>query len=162
MPISRSQIRTENSTVACTPPATTAIQGKTKDGFKTASQKTQLMELEVVFEATLPIGNTNRMTYMQPGMKVFVNHENTVHEWMKRAYTVDGKEFILVPSQYVLMTRSVPYQEYSPEELKEMQAAYPGGVIGMGTNNAALAAEQRPSPVALPEAGGGVAVGSGG
>lgn len=135
--ITKTSIRTENATVACTPPPTLAIQGKTKDGFKTASQKTQLLELEVVFEGTFPMG-ARHLVSLHPGMKVYVNHENTVQEWMKRTFTLEGKEFILVPSQYVLMTRSQPWEEYTPEELTALV-----GQAGMIRKSDSLMAESR-------------------
>lgn len=148
MPTTKTTLRTENSTIACSPPVSVAIQGKTKDAFKTASQKTQLMELEVVLEGTFPMGQRN-LVHLQPGQKVYINHENTTQEWMKRTFVVDDKEFILVPSQYILLVRSIPWTEHTSEEL--------GALV-----DELVLKSARPSPAPLPVASDGVPVGSGG
>lgn len=132
----RSTICTQNATIACTPPPTLSIQGKTKDGFKTASQKTQLLELEVVFEGVFPVGQRH-LAYMSPGMKVYVNHENTTQEWMKRTFTLEEKEFILVPSQYILMSRTVSWDDE------------------VGSSGLASESQSRPLPPPVPEVGSG-------
>lgn len=108
-------IRSENGHIACKPPASLALTLKKAKGFGTASQKTQLLELEVVFAGTLISGQ--REVALNPGDKVWVNHENTAQEWMKRTFPLralvgdkkedEGEEgFILVPSSAILLVQS--------------------------------------------------------
>lgn len=94
MPLSHvKEIVAREGHLACTPPESLAIKKDIEKGFARAAQKTQLLCLEVVF----------RSGSNMPGDRVFISHENTTLEWIKRTYMINGKEFILVPESAVLM-----------------------------------------------------------
>lgn len=90
---------TVNKVVACTPFKTRALQKVVRAGMALIDKKVELEELTVQFPT-----EDGRL---QPGMKVFIRGDNSVHPWTREVFTLEGIEFILVPESVILAVKWV-------------------------------------------------------
>jgi hypothetical protein len=88
--------RVENRRLACELFPSRVVEKKVKSSFATAEQKSALTGLKVIF------GNENYWV----GQTVYVEAESFASSWGKRVYTLDGKDFILVPEEAILMVKN--------------------------------------------------------
>lgn len=86
--------RTMNKVVACTAFPKQHIEKTIKGGIAMIDKKVNLQELTVVFASD---------SGFTPGQKVFVRGDAVSQQWSKEVFTVDGKEFILVPESVVMV-----------------------------------------------------------
>lgn len=80
---------TVNKLVACTPFKTLSNEKTMKAGLALQDKKVRLQELTVVLR--------NEDGRLQPGMRVYVRGDGAMQVWAKDVFTLDDKEFILVP-----------------------------------------------------------------
>jgi hypothetical protein len=86
--------RTMNKVVACTAFPKQNIEKVIKGGIAMIDKKVNLQELTVVLASD---------SGFSPGQKVFVRGDQVVQNWVKEVFTVDGKEFILVPETAIMV-----------------------------------------------------------
>ena len=86
--------RTMNKVVACTPYTAQAVKKVLKGGIAMIEQKVNLQELTVVLASD---------SGFTPGQKVFVRGDSAVQNWSKEVFTVEGKDFILVPETAIMV-----------------------------------------------------------
>jgi hypothetical protein len=86
--------RTMNKVVACTAFPKQNIEKVIKGGIAMIDKKVNLQELTVVLASD---------SGFYPGQKVFVRGDQVVQNWVKEVFTVDGKEFILVPETAIMV-----------------------------------------------------------
>lgn len=86
--------RTMNKVVACTAFPKQNIEKVIKGGIAMIDKKVNLQELTVVLASD---------SGFNPGQKVFVRGDAVVQNWSKEVFTVDGKEFILVPETAIMV-----------------------------------------------------------
>lgn len=86
--------RTMNKVVACTAFPKQNVEKVIKGGIAMIDKKVNLQELTVVLASD---------TGFYPGQKVFVRGDAVVQNWSKEVFTVDGKEFILVPETAIMV-----------------------------------------------------------
>ncbi len=87
---------TVNKKIACTPFAVKAAATKVENGFATVENKAALTALTVVFPGRLEEGP------VEVGNKVYVKADGFL-TYGKEEFEVDGKRFILVPSDRICM-----------------------------------------------------------
>lgn len=90
--------RSVNKKVAVEPFPSTSIETKNRAGFTTVIQKTELIPLKVVFSSLTPQG-----LGVDPGHVVYVKGETTQHQWAKEVFELDGKKFIFIPEESVVL-----------------------------------------------------------
>lgn len=91
-------IRTINKKIAVIPPVYEKIEAEIVGGFATISQKTRVVECDLVFSFELPDG-----TKIYPGKnKVLVSGDAGLQAWSTNILSLDGKEFALLPIEYVI------------------------------------------------------------
>lgn len=105
-----------NKKIAVEPFPKTSIEVKVKDGFSTASQKTSLTPLKVLFRAPFPDAPNGRL---DPGDVIFVRGDAAAHQFAKEVFVVEETSFILVPADLVVMvdaqpTLNIPGFSYTP------------------------------------------------
>lgn len=81
-----------NKRVACTPFTSLSLEKEGKT-FAHVKEKTTLFELKVVFE-------TEDFDTV-PGQSVWVRGDTKTLQWAKDVFEVQGKQFILVPREYI-------------------------------------------------------------
>ena len=86
--------RTMNKVVACTAFPKQHIEKTIKGGIAMIDKKVNLQELTVVLASD---------SGFSPGQKVYVRGDQVVPNWSKEVFTVDGKEFILVPETAIMV-----------------------------------------------------------
>lgn len=86
--------RTMNKVVACSAFPKQNIEKVIKGGIAMIDKKVNLQELTVVL---------NSDSGFFPGQKVFVRGDAVVQNWVKEVFTVEGKEFILVPESAIMV-----------------------------------------------------------
>jgi len=86
--------RTMNKVVACTVFPKQNIEKTIKGGIAMIDKKVNLQELTVVLDSD---------SGFRPGQKVYVRGDQVVQNWVKEVFTVDGKEFILVPESVIMV-----------------------------------------------------------
>ncbi len=86
--------RTMNKVVACSAFPKQNIEKVIKGGIAMIDKKVNLQELTVVLASD---------SGFYPGQKVFVRGDQVVQNWVKEVFTVDGKEFILVPESAIMV-----------------------------------------------------------
>lgn len=91
-------MNTFKNIVACSPFPAQHMEKVIKGGFAMVDKKVQLQELAVVFQSADPD--------VEPGDKVWVRGDAVTQPWAKEVFTVDGREFILVPAQYLLLVKA--------------------------------------------------------
>lgn len=87
-----------NRVVACTPFNKQHLETVVKGGFAMVDKKVQLQELKVVLHAAEPS--------LAPGDTVWVRGDAVVQPWAKEVFTVEGREFILVPANVIQVVKS--------------------------------------------------------
>lgn len=83
-----------NRRVAVSPP-NFAVEKDIKHGVALAKQKFSLAETTVIFadvENTIP-----------EGTKVYLRGDTMIQGWAKEVYELDGKKFIVVPFEYIVL-----------------------------------------------------------
>ena len=93
-----------NNKIGVEPFKSVYVELEHKQGFTMAKQKVQLTKLKVVIGDvdTLRAPSKDNGHYV-PGDIVYVLGELQVHKWAKEVYEVDGKKFILMPTEFVLL-----------------------------------------------------------
>lgn len=86
--------RTMNKVVACTAFPKQNVEKVIKGGIAMIDKKVNLQELTVVLASD---------SGFSPGQKVFVRGDAVVQNWVKEVFTVEGKEFILVPETAIMV-----------------------------------------------------------
>ena len=86
--------RTMNKVVACTAFPKQNVEKVIKGGIAMIDKKVNLQELTVVLSSD---------SGFNPGQKVFVRGDAVVQNWVKEVFTVEGKEFILVPETAIMV-----------------------------------------------------------
>lgn len=94
-----SELTTQNNLVACTPLKQQAIGQVVKGGFALVDKKVQLEELKVV------VAFHSKDANYHAGDSVWVRADQSVQPYAKEVFTVDGKEFILVPQTAILLRK---------------------------------------------------------
>lgn len=94
-----STLMTQNNLVACTPMKQQAISQVVKGGFALVDKKVQLEELKVVMSFS------SKDAHYHEGDSVWVRADQSVQPYAKEVFTVDGKEFILVPQTAILLRK---------------------------------------------------------
>lgn len=89
--------RTMNKVVACSAFPKQNVEKVIKGGIAMVDKKVNLQELTVVLASD---------SGFTPGQKVFVRGDAVVQNWVKEVFTVDGKEFILVPETAIMVVTS--------------------------------------------------------
>ena len=84
---------TINKLIATTPFENTSIKTEVKGGVALISQKQKLTQLTVVFDSD---------EGFHQGDKVWVKGECYAHAFAKEVFEIEGKQFILVPVNFVL------------------------------------------------------------
>ncbi len=90
-------INTFRNVIACSPFPAQHMEKVIKGGFAMIDKKVQLQELTVVFRSSEPS--------MNAGDKVWVRGDTVIQPWAKEVFTVEGKDFILVPANMVLLVK---------------------------------------------------------
>lgn len=90
---------TINGFVSCTPFPSQHIEKVVKGGFAMIDKKVQLQELEVV------IGGMAGNDYLGPGSKVYIRGDQITQPWAREVFSMDGKDFILVPSSAIRIAK---------------------------------------------------------
>jgi len=80
---------TNKNLVACTPFPKQSVEKVIKGGIAMIDKKVTLQELSVVF--------SNLEEGLDFGHKVFIRGDQVVQPWAKEVFTINGKDFILVP-----------------------------------------------------------------
>lgn len=83
--------KTLNKLVACTPFPKVHSEKVVKSNFALVEAKVTLQELTVVFQSES----------LAEGTKVYLRGDAIVNKWVKEVFTVDDKEFILVPESAI-------------------------------------------------------------
>ncbi len=91
-------MNTFKNLVACSPFPAQHMEKVIKGGFAMIDKKVQLQELKVVFNSADPD--------LEPGDSVWVRGDTVIQNWAKEVFTVDGKEFILVPASMLLLVKA--------------------------------------------------------
>lgn len=85
-----------NKKIACSVPENTGRTMRTTDGFGAVEHKDGgLMALTVVF-------GTN---YIEEGSTVYLSEQDKQQPWASLKYKLDGKEFVLVPEDRILLIK---------------------------------------------------------
>lgn len=106
---------TVNRKIAVTPFETTSVEVKAKSGFATASQKTSLTPLTVVFGnhnpdvtedgGALALPHLSTIISLYPGDVVYVPGEVCKHPASSQILELEGKKFILIDGSLVFMVK---------------------------------------------------------
>lgn len=92
--VSLATIRTLNKKVACEPFPEMAVEKETRGGMVVPKQRGALTKLRVVF------GDDGDFYC---GSFIWVRSESFIQQWAKDVYELDGKRFILVPADAILL-----------------------------------------------------------
>lgn len=104
-------IRGVNKKVAVEPFQVKGVEVKVSSGFGTVSQKTELTPLKVIFpnEATDRPDSDKLVLY--PGNTVYVRGEASAHQWAKEVFELNGKKFIMLPEDMIVLVDRSTGQE---------------------------------------------------
>ena len=86
-----------NKKVACTPFPSNDIKIEVKGGLPLIRQKNELSQLTVVLDSDCGL---------TAGEEVWVRGDACKHQYAKEVYEIDGKTFILIPVEMILIKKS--------------------------------------------------------
>lgn len=84
-----------NKLLACSPFPKQNVEKKVNRGLVMAEHKISIQELELLFTSE---------SYAK-GQKVYVRGDRVMQPWAKEVFTMDGKEFILVPESEIVFSK---------------------------------------------------------
>lgn len=88
----------QNKKIAVTPFETTQTQVSVTGGLARVQQKAELTKLTIVFQGE---------GYF-PGDTVWVKGELCKHGFANEVYEIDGKKFVMIPAEFVLLAAAGP------------------------------------------------------
>ena len=96
-------IQTVGRFVATYPFSVQHVTGSAKGGLAFVEQKFTLTKLGVVFPTVISQGEGVDPLYFDPCDSVYVTSDQYVQAWAKKVYEHDGKSFILVPVESIVL-----------------------------------------------------------
>jgi len=120
-------IRVTNRFVATEPFPVQHITGTAKGGLAFMDQKIQLTRLEVVVASSCQVGDETvplpSDNFSENPAFVYVRADQFAQSWAKQVYELNGKPFILVPCESVVLAETArPKPIQPPSQLRTSSA----------------------------------------